>query len=308
VRRCEKALAKENCYLLVAPTKGTNVWCASCGGDMTTYSVVRAIKTSGINERVHHRRLTLPQLSAPGIVRKLLEKETGWKAHFGPVYARDLASFISNNYKKTADQCVAEFPLSFRFEMLLSMNFLVWALTGIIILLINPLWFLYLSALYWGAGFLFYVGFYLIPGRSGWTKAFILSLVEVAGIALLSVLLFDQPWWTHRGSMVAAIVINVWFAFDIKGIVGGYPSEAVALFNKVGVHSFFGFTFSEKGRLRKDDSKCTNCRSCIGVCPQGVFDVSAGGKIVSMKNRGKCLSCSACISQCPEDALSLRPL
>jgi ubiquinone/menaquinone biosynthesis C-methylase UbiE/NAD-dependent dihydropyrimidine dehydrogenase PreA subunit len=306
VRRVEKALAKENCYLVVAPSNGTNVWCASCGGEMTTYSVVRAIKTSGINERVHHRRLTLPQLSAPGILSELLEKETGWKALFGPVYARDLPSFISNNYKKTTDQCLAEFPLSFRFEMLLSMNFLVWALAGIIILLINPPWFLYISALYWGTGFLFYAGFYIIPGRSGWTKAFILSLIEVAGIALVSVFLLDEPWWTYPGWMAAAIVINAWFAFDIKGIIGGYPSEAVALFNKIGIQSLFGFTFREKGKIRKDDNKCTNCQICIGVCPQGVFDVSGGGKIVSMNNRGNCLACSACISQCREGALSLK--
>ncbi len=77
VRRVEKTLANRNCYLLVAQSKGINVWCASAGGEMNTHSVVTALKTSDIASRVDHRVLILPQLSAPGIDTKLLQKVRG---------------------------------------------------------------------------------------------------------------------------------------------------------------------------------------------------------------------------------------
>ncbi|MFZ0450961.1 MAG: corrinoid protein-associated methyltransferase CpaM, partial [Desulfatiglandaceae bacterium] len=43
VRRVERALRSENVFLLVAPANGINVWCASCGGELSTHSVITAI-------------------------------------------------------------------------------------------------------------------------------------------------------------------------------------------------------------------------------------------------------------------------
>jgi SAM-dependent methyltransferase len=74
VRRVEKALTSQNCYLLVVQSKGINVWCASAGGEMNTHSIITALKTSNIDSLVDHRVLILPQLSAPGIDTKLLKK------------------------------------------------------------------------------------------------------------------------------------------------------------------------------------------------------------------------------------------
>jgi len=83
VRRVEKSLKNENVFLLVAPTNGINVWCASTGGELNTHSVITAIKTSRLNERVDHHTIILPQCSASGINLELLLKETGRKGLFG---------------------------------------------------------------------------------------------------------------------------------------------------------------------------------------------------------------------------------
>ena len=96
VRRVEKSLKGENVFLLVAPANGINVWCASCGGDLNTHSVITAIKTSRINERVDHHQIILPQFSAPGIDRDLLKKETGRTGLFGPAYSKNIPLFLKN--------------------------------------------------------------------------------------------------------------------------------------------------------------------------------------------------------------------
>ena len=105
VNRVSKYLRGLDCYLLVAPSKGINVWCASCGGDFNEFSVISAIKTSGINGKVKHRVLIAPQLSAPGIDVKKVKEETGWTIRFGPVYAKDIPKYIRNGFKKT-EKCV----------------------------------------------------------------------------------------------------------------------------------------------------------------------------------------------------------
>ena len=307
VRRLEKALRDSNCYVLAAPTRGINVWCAACGGTMNSNSIITVIKTSGINEKVHHRRLILPQLCAPGIDRKLLRQETGWDSSFGPVYATDVPSFLSNNCKKTLTQTIARFPLSFRLEMLFSMNFLIFGLIGFIAFLINPGWLLYLTVFFWVPGIILYAGFPFFPGKSGWAKAITLAGLEVLCIALLSVFILGQPYWAHWGWMIAASAMTIWLGFDLRGSVGANPSEAEYLVTRLGIKSI-GKVFTSRGEksgvVQKDESKCTNCQMCIGVCPSGVFSLSKNGGVL-MNNPSKCFTCNACIKQCPADAFHI---
>ena len=60
VRRVARALDGVDAWLVVAPSQGINVWCASSGGHLGTHQVVTALKTSGVAERVRHRRAILP--------------------------------------------------------------------------------------------------------------------------------------------------------------------------------------------------------------------------------------------------------
>lgn len=117
VRRLRRALRGLDCFLLVAPSRGINVWCAAAGGHLTANEVASVIKTSGISELVDHRRLVLPQLAATGVERKHVEERTGWRVVFGPVRARDIPAYLANHHKKTDAMRKVRFALAERLEM-----------------------------------------------------------------------------------------------------------------------------------------------------------------------------------------------
>jgi ubiquinone/menaquinone biosynthesis C-methylase UbiE/NAD-dependent dihydropyrimidine dehydrogenase PreA subunit len=305
VRRVEKALADQDCYLLVVPTKGINAWCASSGGEMNTHSIIAALKTSGIGERVDHRVLVLPQFSAPGIDIKLLKKRTGWNGKWGPAYARDLPSFLDNGYTKTPQQSLAQFPLSFRMEMLLSMNFSVWMVFAAIALVIHPAWALITSAIFWGTGLILYAAYPYLPFESGWLKALVLTIIVMAVFIVVSVNVSGKPWH-YAGWMVFTCLAIMTIGFDLKGIVGDRTSEAEAFMHRLGFDAF-GHLFRakgvHKGCITQDKYRCINCSTCRMVCPMGVFGIAGNKKDVIIIHDSACLKCIACVRQCPKKAL-----
>ncbi|MHA1303708.1 MAG: HgcAB-like fusion protein, partial [Candidatus Heimdallarchaeaceae archaeon] len=102
VLRVKRALSGLNCYLLVANSKGINIWCAAAGGHFTTHDVISILKTSGIDKLVEHRRVILPQLAAVSIEPRIIRGKTEWKPIWGPVYAKDIKEFLANEFKKEA--------------------------------------------------------------------------------------------------------------------------------------------------------------------------------------------------------------
>ena len=307
VRRVEKALADQDCYLLVVPTKGINAWCASAGGEMNTHSILAALKTSGIGERVDHRVLVLPQFSAPGIDMKLLKKRTGWIGKWGPAYAYDLPSFLDNGCTKTPQQCLAKFPLSFRMEMLLSMNVSVWLVLAAVALAIHPAWALITSAFFWGAGLILYAGYPYLPFESGWLKALMLTIMVIAVFIAVSVHVTGNPW-QYAGWMAFTCLAIMTIGFDLKGIVGDRTSEAEAFMHRLGFDAF-GHLFRakgvHKGRIIQDKDRCINCSTCRMVCPMGVFGIAENKKDVIITDESACLKCIACVRQCTKKALTL---
>lgn len=81
-------------YILVLDTKGINVWCAAGKGTFGTAELVRRIEDTHLGEVVSHRRLILPQLSAPGVAAHEVERWTGFAVEYGPVRARDLSEYL----------------------------------------------------------------------------------------------------------------------------------------------------------------------------------------------------------------------
>ena len=67
VKRLTHILEGLDVWLLVADSKGVNVWCAAVGEEFNTHSVVSVVKTSGIADKVNHRTLILPPLGAAGV-------------------------------------------------------------------------------------------------------------------------------------------------------------------------------------------------------------------------------------------------
>jgi len=307
VRRVERALKSQNCYLLVVQSKGINVWCASAGGELNTHSIITALKTSGIDSLIDHRELILPQLSAPGIDTKLLKKVSGWEGKWGPVYASSLPEHLANGHGKTQKQCRVSFDLPFRLEMLFAMNFLLWLFFSAIALAIHPAWAAVMALIFWGAGFILYAGYYLLPFRSGWSKALMLAIAAIAIFVGISVHVAGSPWH-YVGWVILTSLVILSIGFDLKGIVGDQTSEAEAFLHKLGFESF-GHLFRSKGIhsgfITQDKSRCVNCNTCGMVCPVSVYGIAKNKKDIIIVDDSTCLKCNGCVMQCPQKALSL---
>ncbi|MDD1668973.1 MAG: carbon monoxide dehydrogenase [Methanomicrobiales archaeon] len=104
------ALAGRDAYILVLDTKGINVWCAAGKGTFGTDELVHRIWITGLAKLVSHRRLILPQLSAPGVSWPEVVRRTGFLVEYGPVRARDLPAYLEAR-RATPEMRRVEFPL-----------------------------------------------------------------------------------------------------------------------------------------------------------------------------------------------------
>ena len=104
------ALAGRDAYILVLDTKGINVWCAAGKGTFGTDELVRRIASTGLAGIVSHRKLILPQLSAPGVSWPDVVRWSGFLVEYGPVRARDLPDYLRIR-KATPLMRRVEFPL-----------------------------------------------------------------------------------------------------------------------------------------------------------------------------------------------------
>jgi hypothetical protein len=104
------AIPGMDAYILVLDTKGINVWCAAGKGTFGTDELVRQIDTTGLSGIVHHRRIIVPQLGAPGVSWPDVLRRTGFVVEYGPVRARDLPDYLMKHTATPAMRRV-EFPL-----------------------------------------------------------------------------------------------------------------------------------------------------------------------------------------------------
>ena len=70
-------------WLLVVDTRGINVWCAAGKGTFCAEEVARVVLETRLAEIVDHRRLVLPQLSAPGVAAHKVKEACGFRASSG---------------------------------------------------------------------------------------------------------------------------------------------------------------------------------------------------------------------------------
>jgi hypothetical protein len=122
-------LAGRDAYILVLDTKGINVWCAAGKGTFGTDELVRRIGSTGLAGIVRHRKLILPQLSAPGVSWPDVVRRSGFLVEYGPVRARDLPEYLEARKATTAMRRV-EFPLQDRVvlipvELVMALKFMV---------------------------------------------------------------------------------------------------------------------------------------------------------------------------------------
>ncbi|MBK5246082.1 MAG: acetyl-CoA synthase subunit gamma [Peptostreptococcaceae bacterium] len=118
-----KNLDSLNVWILVIDTKGVNVWCAAGKGNFGTDNVVKSIKNTSLEHIVKHRNIILPQLSASGVAAYKVKEQTGFRAMFGPVQAKDIKAFIEAGHKATPAMRKVTFPMKERAK-LISVDFM----------------------------------------------------------------------------------------------------------------------------------------------------------------------------------------
>ena len=95
VDQLRSSLDELDAWLLVVDTHGINVWCAAGKGTFCAAEVARMVHETRLAEIVRHRRLVLPQLSAPGVAAHQVKEACGFRVIFGPVRAADLPAFLA---------------------------------------------------------------------------------------------------------------------------------------------------------------------------------------------------------------------
>jgi NAD-dependent dihydropyrimidine dehydrogenase PreA subunit len=295
VRRLVEALAGRDAWLLVANSRGINVWCAAGGGHLTHHDVIAVLRSSGVGDRVRHRRLILPQLAATGIERRLVRAATGWEPRWGPARLEDLPQFLDRGQRPKKEHRAMRFPLWERLEMALT-----WALPmglaaflTLTLALGHKVATVAAGVIVLGVGAAFAVLRWLpVTGARRWLTYGGLALVTfAAGRAGLSALGDARPAALAALGATCALAAGI-LSLDLAGTTPWYPGTINSFHNRFDVELV--------------EDRCTGAAECVQVCPRAVLEMDGRRRKVVLARPDACIRCGACIVQCPEDALQFR--
>lgn len=302
VERVKKALEGLDVYLLVANSRGVNVWCAATGGMLTDHDVISVLKTSGIADLVDHREVLLPQLAATGIEGKRIRQKSGWRVIWGPVEAADIKEFLAANRRATRAMRSVTFPLVRRFEMAVAWAFPM----SLLALVLWPLWpagALPLAGLVWAVSLALFLGFPLyedLVHTSGRSQGFVLFdfgqrglpvliWLALVGVGAVVAVATDNFTWTQAWRWgLASLVVLLLLGLDLTGSTPVYKS---------GLHEDRSYW------IALDEDRCRAAAFCEQVCPKEVFEIDRARRLALLSRPSECVQCGACIVQCPFDAL-----
>jgi NAD-dependent dihydropyrimidine dehydrogenase PreA subunit len=302
VERVRRVLEGIDAYLLVANSRGVNVWCAATGGHLTNHAVVSVLKTSGVADLVNHRRVILPQLAATGIEGKIIHHKTGWRVVWGPVDARSIPEFLRGGLEKTPQMRTVHFEWRQRLEMAVAWAFPI----SLLSLLVLPFWkegALPLVGFVWGAALVIFLSFPLYQRHLRKTQKSVgfvffdfgergvplfLWIFFMLGLIGWSVLASEFSWALVLRWGVGSLVVLLILGLDLMGSTPVYKS---------GLHE------DRLLSIELDADRCRGAGFCEQVCPTHVFEVDHERRLALLPRAKDCVQCGACIVQCPFDAL-----
>lgn len=295
VRRLLAVLRGRDAWVLVANSKGVNVWCASGGGHLTHHDVISALRVEGVAQKVTHREIILPQLCATGVEPRLIEEATGFAARWGPARLEDLPAFLDRGARATKHDRLMRFPLWERMEMAT-----MWIVPTLLLLLpVIALVSGWATALASALALATLVaGTYAALPRIkvfGRGRALPLGLFALLGAAIGGVTLALAGAATPaHGVWVAATALLggglLWA--DLPGTTPSYPSAIN--------------TRDNMAAIALDAARCDGSGDCVMVCPRAVLKMNGPARKVEIIALADCIQCGACIVQCPRDALFFR--
>ncbi len=294
VRRMKEALAGQDVWLLVANSKGINVWCAAGGGHLTHHDVVSALRVFHVADRVRHRELILPQLCATGVERKKI-REAGWQPRWGPARLEDLPAFLARGRRVHGDERFMRFPPWERTEMAA-----MWSVPMLAVA--SPL-------LVWLAGAA--TGLCAAGSVAAGTLGLFLLLpwlrvtgrarhLTFAAFALLAAAGGGACLWAAGAATAGHLAV-------VAGTAA--CGMAVVSVDLAGTTPWYGSTlntFHNNAHIELVEERCTGKSDCVQVCPRDVLHMNGPKRKVDIVRPEQCIQCGACVVQCPEDALRFR--
>ena len=294
VQRVLRKLRGCDCYLLVANSRGSNVWCAAGMNEFTEYDVIDVINVSCIRDLVRHRRIIAPVYAAPGIDIRTIKKETGFNIQWGPTHLNDLPRYIANGLKRTHDMFQVKFGLQDRLEQALSTAW-CYSMTIGLVLIWWPLFFVKVVGIIF-AVYLFGFTFYpFLPEEVRWRRTIAIAAILMGAMAALG-------WWQDWELADYGLWELVLAATILLMAMDGCGSSP--LFKSTIVHWLSRGDYKSAFSPIIDPALCINCMQCVLVCPRDVFAAVRGEvKTVVAVKPDQCEECLACYKQCPTDAI-----
>jgi len=283
VRRLLRALEGSDAWVVVAPSRRINVWCAAAGGLLSSADIITALTTSGLADRVRHRRAILPQLAATGVEAKEVSRRSGWKVRFGPVYAEDLKAYFAAGMRKHEAMMHVRFGWTERCEMAVAWAAPISLVVAMVMLAVSREWVLPSVALAW----LLALGVFCAYDRLPRWRRPLGAAVSVAVGAVGATILGGAATVVAYASVIGLLLFSL-LTFDFDGST---PVEGGSFFD------------SREWRISLDRELCKGVYSCWAVCPEGVFAKQEESRKVEIAGDHRCIKCGACVVQCPEDAL-----
>ncbi len=291
VHRLMKVLKPYDCYLIVANSKGSNVWCAAGMNEFNEFDIIDAINVSGIRDKVAGRRIIAPPYAAPGVDAEEVTRQTGFKLTWGPTHLNDIPAYIEANYRRDYEMTQAQFGFVDRIEQALS-TALVYCMTLFPLAFFFPQYTLISMGLIFVMHLSWFALWDVLPEERHWHKTLAhlaISWASLAGVA----------WWTAMAPETIALWAGTLLGIVLLISLDGCGSSTI--------YKTTPLRWLKKGDYRShfepiiDPDKCTSCYDCIYVCPKGVLARLPKGPAVSVRP-DKCIECLACVKACHDDA------
>jgi NAD-dependent dihydropyrimidine dehydrogenase PreA subunit len=289
----KKVLRPYDCYLLVADSSGSNVWCAAGMNEFTEHDIIDAVNVARLSTLVNHRKLIAPPYGAPGVDVEAVKTETGFRVVWGPAHLKDLPRYIANGFKRTNDMLKVPFNFRDRFEVGLGSATAYIMMAGILGI-VSAKYAAIVSIAFFTAQLFSFVFWPWLPSERYYRRTLLLELILGAGMA-------GYGYWAgatltehliNQGIVLAAVIL---VATDHCGSTSVHKTTIAHWLKSGNYLSLFNPVI--------DPELCNNCASCVAVCPKNVLARLEDGKKAVVVNPDDCMECLACVKQCDQKAI-----
>ena len=310
VRRLIATLKGFDIWLLIADSKGVNVWCAAGGEEFNTNSVVTVLKTSGIEDQVDHRNVVLPPLGAPGIQARTVMQESGWTIKWGPIRIYDIPAYLENNQQRSKAMKRVTYNWRERLDTAAGPLFPFFLLGALGFLIFGPHLFINYLTVATLTFMLFMLTCPWLPGNSGLSKVIVLEILLILIWVITKIYQIGADGSWHANLIIAMIMLVV-YGTELGGLAATMPSDLDPFLAKLGIGAIGNVEFA--GTIRTEllngvriltyhPENCVRCGNCAEICPQGCWALDSE-KQAMLADKEKCTACRACIVQCEGDAI-----